>query len=343
MATATGDVAPVQPGRRGRVRRAVRRRPANGPGGRTAPPLQAIRQRLLLPRLRPAEPARPAGCGDDRRRGSVDRLAGPGDRGDRGPLGHHGLPRSGGDPGGLRPSPPAGRPRLTSRGLRPRSRADTAPDTGRGAAGLHGTAHHARRAAARLSCLVRTEPATSAATGGRASAGAAGEGRCEAEPCRHTALAAVRDDPGGRHGGRWSRGAEGSSRRGLTALASLNGLRPADVHSVDKPRRVHDVLENLAAGGGNVTVDDHFELVASVYDSLRTTDEAPVRRIRELLPDGPVVGLDLGCGTGRYSWPLRGMLPDGSLLAASDVSAAMLAELKASHNGRAPVAPLRCN
>ena len=29
-----------------------------------------------------------------------------------------------------------------------------------------------------------------------------------------------------------------------------------------------------------MTVDDHFELVASVYDSLRTTDEAPVRRIR---------------------------------------------------------------
>src|SRR6266508_255091 len=127
-------------------------------------------------------------------------------------------------------------------------------------------------------------------------------------------MAAVRDDPGGRQGGRWSRGAEGSSRRGLTALASSNGLRPADVHSVDKPRRVHDVLENLAAGGGNVTVDDHFELVASVYDSLRTTDEGPV----------------------------RGMLPDGSLLAASDVSAAMLAELQAGHNGRAPVAPLRC-
>src|SRR6266511_702445 len=102
------------------------------------------------------------------------------------------------------------------------------------------------------------------------------------------------------------------------------------------------MLKNLAAKGGNVTVNDHFELVASVYDSLRTTDEAPVRRIRELLPDGPVVGLDLGCGTGRYSWPLREMLPDGSLLAASDVSAAMLAELQAGHTGRAPVAPLRC-
>jgi SAM-dependent methyltransferase len=91
-----------------------------------------------------------------------------------------------------------------------------------------------------------------------------------------------------------------------------------------------------------VTVEDHFKLVASVYDSLRTTDEAPVRRIRELLPDGSVVGLDLGCGTGRYSRLLNAMLPDGSLLAASDVSEAMLAELRARREGRTPVAPLRC-
>jgi SAM-dependent methyltransferase len=91
-----------------------------------------------------------------------------------------------------------------------------------------------------------------------------------------------------------------------------------------------------------VTVDDHFRLVASVYDSLRTTDEAPVRRIRELLPDAPLVGLDLGCGTGRYSRLLIGMLPDGSLLAASDASAAMLTELQARCDRRASVVPLRC-
>jgi SAM-dependent methyltransferase len=95
-------------------------------------------------------------------------------------------------------------------------------------------------------------------------------------------------------------------------------------------------------GGDHVTVDDHFKLVASVYDSLRTTDEAPVRRIRELLPDSPLVGLDLGCGTGRYSRLLIDMLPDGSLLAASDPSAAMLAELQAGCDGQASVVPLRC-
>lgn len=90
-----------------------------------------------------------------------------------------------------------------------------------------------------------------------------------------------------------------------------------------------------------MTVGDHFERVAAVYESLRTTDEAPVRRIRQLLPDRPVTALDTGCGTGRYSRLLRGLLPDGSLLVASDVSAAMLAELKAdNHDHALGVVPL---
>jgi SAM-dependent methyltransferase len=66
-----------------------------------------------------------------------------------------------------------------------------------------------------------------------------------------------------------------------------------------------------------------------------------VRRIRQLLPDRPVTGLDIGCGTGRYSRLLRGLLPDGSLLVASDVSSAMLAEFQAGSHGHAPgVVPL---
>jgi SAM-dependent methyltransferase len=84
-----------------------------------------------------------------------------------------------------------------------------------------------------------------------------------------------------------------------------------------------------------VTVGDHFERVAAVYESLRTTDEAPVRRVGQLLPDRPVTGLDIGCGTGRYSRLLRALLPAGSLLLASDVSAAMLAQLKAGDHGHA--------
>ncbi len=84
-----------------------------------------------------------------------------------------------------------------------------------------------------------------------------------------------------------------------------------------------------------MTMSSHFERVAGVYESLRTTDDAPVRRIRQLLPDRPVTGLDIGCGTGRYSRLLGRLLPEGSRLVASDVSEAMLAELKAREDGRA--------
>ena len=91
-----------------------------------------------------------------------------------------------------------------------------------------------------------------------------------------------------------------------------------------------------------MTVGDHFEKVAAVYESLRTTDEAPVRTIGQFLPDRPVTGLDIGCGTGRYTRLLRRLLPDGSQLIASDVSPAMLAQLTAACHGHAPsVAPLR--
>jgi ubiquinone/menaquinone biosynthesis C-methylase UbiE len=90
-----------------------------------------------------------------------------------------------------------------------------------------------------------------------------------------------------------------------------------------------------------VTVGGHFERVAAIYESLRTTDEAPVRTISQLLPGRPVTGLDIGCGTGRYTRLLRAVLPDGSRLAASDVSAAMLAQLKAASQRHADeVAPL---
>ncbi|MGN6172269.1 MAG: class I SAM-dependent methyltransferase [Streptosporangiaceae bacterium] len=90
-----------------------------------------------------------------------------------------------------------------------------------------------------------------------------------------------------------------------------------------------------------MTVGSHFERVAAVYESLRTTDEAPVRRIGQLLPDRQVTGVDIGCGTGRYSRLLRALLPEGSQLVVSDVSAAMLAQLKAANHGHArTVVPL---
>jgi ubiquinone/menaquinone biosynthesis C-methylase UbiE len=88
-------------------------------------------------------------------------------------------------------------------------------------------------------------------------------------------------------------------------------------------------------------VGGHFERVAAVYESLRTTDEAPVRAIGQLMPGRPVTGLDVGCGTGRYTRLLRAVLPGGSRLAAADVSAAMLAQLNAASQRHAEeVAPL---
>jgi ubiquinone/menaquinone biosynthesis C-methylase UbiE len=66
-----------------------------------------------------------------------------------------------------------------------------------------------------------------------------------------------------------------------------------------------------------------------------------VRAIGQLLPGQPVTGLDAGCGTGRYTRLMRAVLPDGSRLAAADVSAAMLAQLKAGQDGHGPeVVPL---
>jgi SAM-dependent methyltransferase len=98
---------------------------------------------------------------------------------------------------------------------------------------------------------------------------------------------------------------------------------------------VHDGRQTKHGEVPDVPAGDHFKRVAAVYESLRTTDEAPVRTIRQLLPDRPVTGLDIGCGTGRYSRLLRALLPDGSLLVAADASAAMLAELKAGNQGHA--------
>jgi SAM-dependent methyltransferase len=89
-----------------------------------------------------------------------------------------------------------------------------------------------------------------------------------------------------------------------------------------------------------MTTSEHFKQVAPVYESLRTTDEEPVRWLRQRLPDRPVTGVDVGCGTGRYSKLLCALLPEGSLLIASDISAAMLAELQAGNHGRSWVAPL---
>jgi ubiquinone/menaquinone biosynthesis C-methylase UbiE len=71
--------------------------------------------------------------------------------------------------------------------------------------------------------------------------------------------------------------------------------------------------------------DQHFTSVALRYESLRDTDHEPVLLIRARLPDRPLVGVDIGAGTGRYTEPLRRVLPDRSWVLAADRSHAMLA------------------
>lgn len=69
----------------------------------------------------------------------------------------------------------------------------------------------------------------------------------------------------------------------------------------------------------------HFERVAGRYESLRLTDDEPVLRIGERLADRPLVALDVGAGTGRYTLRLIEIVPPGSTVIAVDPSRAMLA------------------
>ena len=70
-----------------------------------------------------------------------------------------------------------------------------------------------------------------------------------------------------------------------------------------------------------MTAGGHFERVAGVYESLRPTDESPVRAIGRLLPGRPVTGLDIGCGTGALT--IRAALK-GAKVKGIDVNAQML-------------------
>ena len=70
--------------------------------------------------------------------------------------------------------------------------------------------------------------------------------------------------------------------------------------------------------------EQHFTSVALRYESLRDTDQDAVLLIRARLPDRPLVGVDIGAGTGRYTELLRRVLPDRSWVLAADRSHAML-------------------
>ena len=75
-------------------------------------------------------------------------------------------------------------------------------------------------------------------------------------------------------------------------------------------------------------VDDHFSLVAHQYRGLRTTDPEPVRYICERLPETSALGVDVGCGTGRYTELLCEQLSRQSVIVAADSHMEMLCVLK---------------
>jgi len=77
-------------------------------------------------------------------------------------------------------------------------------------------------------------------------------------------------------------------------------------------------------GGRNAYTERHFDRVASHYTSLRQTDDEAVFRIRDRLPSGPLVGLDVGAGTGRYTERLVKLLGARASVHAVDLSPAML-------------------
>lgn len=81
----------------------------------------------------------------------------------------------------------------------------------------------------------------------------------------------------------------------------------------------------------------HFSEIAEVYREVRTTDEAPVRFIRDELKGLPsITAADIGCGAGRYDLLFFRHLPNLRLTCV-DVNADMLAQLSrylASHGIR---------
>ncbi|MFQ5978498.1 MAG: class I SAM-dependent methyltransferase [Candidatus Heimdallarchaeota archaeon] len=72
----------------------------------------------------------------------------------------------------------------------------------------------------------------------------------------------------------------------------------------------------------------HFNAIAQTYRSLRRIDYSPLRHIFKLLsPSSPLQGLELGCGTGRYTEILLKHFPN-LYLRCVDISKAMLRELE---------------
>ena len=79
----------------------------------------------------------------------------------------------------------------------------------------------------------------------------------------------------------------------------------------------------------NLNLHEHFSTVARVYRELRTTDEAPIRFIRDQLAGlASIRAADVGCGAGRYGLLLFRHLPNLHLTCV-DANPEMLEQLSA--------------
>ena len=72
----------------------------------------------------------------------------------------------------------------------------------------------------------------------------------------------------------------------------------------------------------------HFARVAGVYGAVRTTDVEPVRDLVTSLPAGALRGLEVGCGTGRYTELLLDHLAAGSSIVGVDACFEMIQVLR---------------
>ena len=100
---------------------------------------------------------------------------------------------------------------------------------------------------------------------------------------------------------------------------------------------VNGSIDRSTTSAERLSAEHHFAVIASVYELLRDTDDEPVCHIRDPLPDGPLVGVDVGAGTGRYTELLAKLLADRASVLAADRSLPMLLV----HRGRSGNAPPR--
>ncbi len=90
-------------------------------------------------------------------------------------------------------------------------------------------------------------------------------------------------------------------------------------------------------------LSNHFSVVANRYRDLRTTDPEPVRFIRDHLSRRPFLGVDAGCGTGRYTERLYCELPKGTLILSVDRNLEMLRILKRRISEKEGIQPVQVN